>query len=151
MAAKRLASGFIFSVSSSNFLPDFYRKVPQSFDIGPPSWVDQARLHHDGKRAIALGDSLAPLPWPLRINLDIKGTSVLIHPWQREEIRVLERYYIERIIISVACRGDTRGPKYLVQPKDSYYRRRLKTRGYIIQHSMALKKSVTHTNPQVES
>ena len=37
-----------------------------------------------GNEAITLGDSLAPLPWYLRVNLDVKVTNVLIHPRQRE-------------------------------------------------------------------
>ena len=47
--------------------------------------------------AIALGDSLAPLPWPLRVNLgteDHYRTSVLVHRRQREGLRVLRRCYI---------------------------------------------------------
>ena len=36
----------------------------------------------------------------------------LIHPRQREGLRVLKICYKECIIISVARRGDTRGPKY---------------------------------------
>ena len=38
-----------------------------------------------------------------------------------------------------------------VQPKESHHRRRLKTRGYIIQYSTTLKKSVIRTNSHVES
>ena len=35
-----------------------------------------------GDRAIALRDSLALLPWHVRVTLDVEGTSVLIHPRQ---------------------------------------------------------------------
>ena len=51
--------------------------------------------------AIALGDSLAPVPWHLRVNLGTKDhyyTSVLRHPRQREGLRILERCFEERII-----------------------------------------------------
>ena len=75
--------------------------------------------------------------------------AMLMHPPQRERLRVLERCYEERTIISITYRGDTMGPKY--NPRDSYYRRRLKTRGYIMQYSMTLKKSVTRTNSRVGS
>ena len=44
-----------------------------------------------GDEAIALGDSLAPLPCHIRVNLDVEVTSVLIHPHQKEGLRVLER------------------------------------------------------------
>ena len=63
-----------------------------------------------GDGAIALGDSLAPLPWHLRVDLDVKDTNVLVHLRQREGLRVLKRCYTGHIIFSVACRGDTRGP-----------------------------------------
>ena len=56
----------------------------------------------------ALGDILAALPWHIRVNLDVKDTNVPIHPRQREGPRVLKRCYTESIILSVACRGDTR-------------------------------------------
>ena len=53
-----------------------------------------------GDGAIALGDSLAPLPWHLSVNHDVKDSSVLIHPRQREGLRVLEKCYKESIINS---------------------------------------------------
>ena len=46
--------------------------------------------------AVALGDSLALLPWHLRVNLNVEHTSVLVHPRQREGLRVLERCYHEQ-------------------------------------------------------
>ena len=33
-----------------------------------------------GNGAIAPGDSLAPVPWHLRVNLDVKDTGVIKHP-----------------------------------------------------------------------
>ena len=59
-----------------------------------------------GDGIIALGGSLAPVPWHIRVNLDVKDTSVLIHPRQREGLRVLERF-VRTYHRSVACRGDT--------------------------------------------
>ena len=47
-----------------------------------------------GNGVIALRDSLAPAPWHVRVNFDVEEqycTSVLIHPRQREELRVLKR------------------------------------------------------------
>ena len=62
-----------------------------------------------GNGAIALGDSLAPLPWHVRLNLGTEDqycTSVLVHPRQGEAgLIVFERCYIEYIINSVAYRG----------------------------------------------
>ena len=52
--------------------------------------------------AIALGNSLAPLAWHLRVNFDIEDTSVFIHPRQREGLTILERCYEEHVIISEA-------------------------------------------------
>ena len=66
---------------------------------------------------------------------------MLVHPRQREGLRVLKICYEEHIINSVVCRGGT----------TSIDVRRLKTRGYIIQRSMTLKKSVTRTNSHAES
>ena len=43
-----------------------------------------------GDGAIALRDSLAPIPWHVRVTLDVEDTSVLIHPRQREALRVLK-------------------------------------------------------------
>ena len=37
-----------------------------------------------GNGAIALGDSLALLPWHLGVNLDVRDTSVFVHPHQRK-------------------------------------------------------------------
>ena len=54
--------------------------------------------------AIAFEYSLAPLPWHLRVNLDVEVTSVLVHPRQREELKVMERCYKPHITGSVACR-----------------------------------------------
>ena len=71
-----------------------------------------------GNEAIALGDSLALLPWRLRVNLGPEGhyyTSVLEHPRQREVLRVLEICCKGYIISSVTCRGDTWGPKYYLK------------------------------------
>ena len=105
-----------------------------------------------GNGAIALGDSLALLLWYLRLNLDVKDpyfTSVLVHPRQREGLRILERGYKEHINISVVYRGDTWGPKY--NPTDESTGKvhvgRLNTGGYIIRDGMTLKKSVIVYQP----
>ena len=37
-----------------------------------------------GHSVIALGDRHHPLPWYVRVNLDVEDTSVLMHPRQRE-------------------------------------------------------------------
>ena len=62
-----------------------------------------------GSGAIAFGDNLAPVPWHLRLNLGTEDqhycTSVLIHPPQREGLRVLERCYKERIINQQSMEG----------------------------------------------
>ena len=76
--------------------------------------------------AITLGDSLAPVPWYLRVNLGTEDTSVLEHLRQRKELRVLEICFKEHIISSVACVGTEVPPKIL------------KTSGYIIQYSMTV-------------
>ena len=111
-----------------------------------------------GSGTIALGDNLAPLPWHLRVNLDVEdhfSTGVLIHPRQREGLRVLERCYEEHIIISVACRGDTKDAnrrhrtKVLVD-RPMYSSNDYICRGYIIQYNIPLN-SVTCTNSRVES
>ena len=67
--------------------------------------------------------------------------SVLVHPRQREGLISKKRCYEEHITNSVACGGDTR---------DLNRRLKLKPRGYIIQCSMILKKSVTRTNSHAE-
>ena len=46
------------------------------FDVFPSLYL--------GERAIALVDSLTLLPWQLRVNLDVKDTSVLAHLRQRK-------------------------------------------------------------------
>ena len=43
-----------------------------------------------GDEAIALMDSLAPIPWHVRVTLDVEDTSVLVHPRQRKGLRDLE-------------------------------------------------------------
>ena len=70
-----------------------------------------------GNGIIALGNSLAPVSWHFRVNFSAEDTSVLVHPCQREGEIVLKRCYKEHIICSVACRGDTRGPKYSPETK----------------------------------
>ena len=60
-----------------------------------------------GGGAIALGDSLAPLPRHLRVNLGTEDhcctrASVLVHPRQREGLRVLRRCYKKHIISNEA-------------------------------------------------
>ena len=65
-----------------------------------------------GDGAIALGNSLDPDPWHLRVNLGTEyhyslaklsqHNSVLIHPRQREGPIILKIRYEQRIIISVA-------------------------------------------------
>ena len=47
---------------------------------------------------IALGDSLAQVPWYFRVNFEVEDTSVLIHPRQEEGLRVLEMCHKYRII-----------------------------------------------------
>ena len=63
-----------------------------------------------GDGAIALRESLAPVSWYVRVNLDVEGhfctTNALKHPRQREGLRVLERLYNESIISSAAS-GET--------------------------------------------
>ena len=111
VAADHLASGLlnaVLSLSSPYARPiscPIYRKVISSLDRSPPSWVRETKFFLMGNGAIALGDNLAPLPWHFTVNLDVKDhhpTSVLIHPRQRERLRVLERCYKEYVIISVA-------------------------------------------------
>ena len=58
-----------------------------------------------GNGDIALGDSLVPVMWYLRVNLGTEDhycCSVLIHPRQKEGLRVMERCYKERIMNSAA-------------------------------------------------
>ena len=43
-----------------------------------------------GDEVIALMDSLAPVPWHVRVTLDVEDTSVLVHPRQRKGLRNLE-------------------------------------------------------------
>ena len=57
-------------------------------------------LLRDG--AIALGDSLAPVPSHIRVNLEVEDISVLVHPRQREVLRILERCYKKRNSSSAA-------------------------------------------------
>ena len=74
-----------------------------------------------------------------------------------EGLRVLKRCYKEHIIISVACMGETHVDRSTTQKYEVYRQktkfivRRLKKRGYIIQYSMTLKKSVTRTKSHVAS
>ena len=37
-----------------------------------------------GNKSIALEDSLAPVPWHLRVNPGTEDTNVLVHPRQRK-------------------------------------------------------------------
>ena len=58
-----------------------------------------------GDGAIALGDRFAPVPWHLRVNLDVEVhycISVLINSLQKEGLGVSERQYNKRIIDSEA-------------------------------------------------
>ena len=52
-------------------------------------------------------DSLASVPWHVRVNLDVKDTSVIKTPSPTERLQVLRRCYEELITNRVACRGDT--------------------------------------------
>ena len=60
-----------------------------------------------GDRTIVLGDSLASLPWHLRVNLGTEDISVLMHHCQREGLKILERCCEERVTSSAAWKGDT--------------------------------------------
>lgn len=64
-----------------------------------------------GDGIIPLEDNLAPLPWHLRVNLDVEdyySTSAFMHPRQREGLRVLKSIYERHIIVSVLHKRDTR-------------------------------------------
>ena len=78
---------------------------------------------------------------------------MLVHPRQREGVRVLKKCYEEHIIISVAYRGDTWGPKYnpTVEGTGKVHVGILNTGSYKIRDSMTLQKSVIRAKPQVES
>ena len=61
--------------------------------------------------AIALGDSLALLPWNLRVDLDVEhhySTSVLIHPRQREGVESW-RYVIKNLSLIAQHEGEIQG------------------------------------------
>ena len=57
--------------------------------------------------SIAFRNNVAPLPWHLRVNLDVEDTSALIHPCQRKGLIFLERCYKEHRISSEVLMGDT--------------------------------------------
>ena len=65
-----------------------------------------------GNGIIAPGDSLFLDPWHLRVNLDVKDSGVTPSP--QKGPRVLRKRYGEHFVNSVACRGDTWGPKLLL-------------------------------------
>ena len=65
-----------------------------------------------GNEVIAPGDSIFLGPWHLRVNLDVKDSGVTPSP--QKGPRVLRKCYGEHFMNSVACRGDTWGPKLLL-------------------------------------
>ena len=97
-SAKRSFVALIFSVSSTNFLSCRVKVALQSIQLSIEVFFQHSIwIRHRGfarlkfmmmgyrtRTIIALGDSLALLPWPLRVNLDVKDTvplvSVIKHP-----------------------------------------------------------------------
>ena len=98
-SAKRWFVALISSASSPNFyLVDqndltsfpgscpcpFYRMVFQTFDIGSLLWIRETRFHHDGERGHYPWGQSCSASVASQGNLDVKDTSVLVHPRQRK-------------------------------------------------------------------
>ena len=86
------ANPFIEMAPHSFQLPleSFFKKsifVPQRLLIRPEFFLP-------GDEAVVPKDSLALLPWHIRVTLDVEVISVLKHPRQREMLRILREKMI---------------------------------------------------------
>ena len=81
---------------------------------------------------------------------ELTRDDTLIHPCQTEGLRVLEICYKELFTISVAYRGDTRGPKYSPKTTITVEDEKRGATSYQVHYSTTPKKSVTRTNSHVE-
>ena len=70
--------------NGSSFDSAVYRTFIQSFDTCPPSWVDQAQIHLDRERGHCPRGQACPCFVACQGNLDVKDTSLLVHPRQRK-------------------------------------------------------------------